>query len=309
MTPLALIAVAAATTVQPELRTRMVTAADGVPLWTVECGDPSKPAALLLHGFSLSVDSWRPLMTPRNCARWHLVAFDQRGHGRSGKPWTADAYANRKWADDIAAVMTATGLVRPVLVGWSFGGYAAMDYVRAYGGTALAGVQIVGSNAGLVERSRPQGAAAAKQAELGRLQASADAVDNIAGAAMFVGLMTARPLEPPIAEAMRASLLMLPPYARAQMRSHNLDNRDLVRSLDVPVQVALGAADASVAIPPVEAMAAASDGRLRVTVYPGAGHMAFADAPALFERDLSELMAVAGVRPEVANREKENDRP
>ena len=36
------------------------------------------------------------------------------------------------------------GLVRPVLVGWSFGGYVVADYLRAHGDAAIAGIDFVG---------------------------------------------------------------------------------------------------------------------------------------------------------------------
>src|SRR3712207_9087472 len=37
------------------------------------------------------------------------------------------------WADDIAAVIGALDLRRPVLAGWSYGGFIISDYVQAYG--------------------------------------------------------------------------------------------------------------------------------------------------------------------------------
>ena len=51
-----------------------------------------------------------------------MVALDLRGHGASGKPWTADAYTSADWGDDIAHVMAEKNLEKPVLVGWSMGG-------------------------------------------------------------------------------------------------------------------------------------------------------------------------------------------
>ena len=43
-------------------------------------------------------------------------------------------YTNAKlWADDVAAIIQQLGLERPVLVGWSYGGYIICDYLRAHG--------------------------------------------------------------------------------------------------------------------------------------------------------------------------------
>ena len=44
------------------------------------------------------------------------------------------------WADDLAAVIKARNLQRPVLVGWSYGGYTIADYVRKFGDAGLGGL-------------------------------------------------------------------------------------------------------------------------------------------------------------------------
>ena len=38
-----------------------------------------------------------------------------------------------RWADDVDALITELELDRPILVGWSFGGYVTCDYIRAHG--------------------------------------------------------------------------------------------------------------------------------------------------------------------------------
>ena len=49
---------------------------------------------------------------------------------RSGPEHYADG---QLWADDLAAVIEQTGLERPVVVAWSYGGYIVADFLRAYG--------------------------------------------------------------------------------------------------------------------------------------------------------------------------------
>jgi pimeloyl-ACP methyl ester carboxylesterase len=78
-------------------------------------------------------------------ASFHRIAYDLRGHGASDKPLDADRYTTSSfWADDLAAVIQTHNLERPVLVGWSYGGYVIADYVRKFGDAALGGLVFVG---------------------------------------------------------------------------------------------------------------------------------------------------------------------
>jgi len=83
------------------------------------------PGALLLHGLASSSHIW-DLVAPRlSRAGLRVVAFDQRGHGRSGKP--SSGYGFDHTAADAAMVIRATGLRRPVVVGHSWGANVALE--------------------------------------------------------------------------------------------------------------------------------------------------------------------------------------
>ena len=59
-----------------------------------------------------------------------MVIYDLRGHGNSDKPLEPERYKSPKfWADEPHAVMDATELKRPVLVGWSYAGRVMADYL------------------------------------------------------------------------------------------------------------------------------------------------------------------------------------
>ena len=49
---------------------------------------------------------------------FHLVRYEMRGHGRSGKPLEEKDYASARIAEDFKTVCDAFGVVKPVLVGW-----------------------------------------------------------------------------------------------------------------------------------------------------------------------------------------------
>jgi pimeloyl-ACP methyl ester carboxylesterase len=82
------------------------------------------PGVLLLHGLASSSHIW-DLVAPRLARRLHVVAFDQRGHGRSGKP--SSGYGFERVAADAAAVVRATQLRPAVVVGHSWGANVALE--------------------------------------------------------------------------------------------------------------------------------------------------------------------------------------
>ncbi|WP_404711963.1 alpha/beta fold hydrolase [Sphingomonas sp. MMS24-J13] len=58
---------------------------DGIEIFYREAGDPSNPTLLLLHGFPTSSHMFRDLI-PLLADRFHIVAPDLPGFGRSGRP-------------------------------------------------------------------------------------------------------------------------------------------------------------------------------------------------------------------------------
>jgi non-heme chloroperoxidase len=68
-----------------------------------------------------------------------MVRLDLRGHGLSDKLADPAAFQDGKiWAEDIRAVISALRINKPVLPGWSYGGFIICDYIRYYGQENLA---------------------------------------------------------------------------------------------------------------------------------------------------------------------------
>jgi pimeloyl-ACP methyl ester carboxylesterase len=99
-----------------------VTSPDGVQLHVEELG--SGPCLVFSHGFSLTQDAWHYQRRDLP-AEFRCVFFDQRGHGRSGRPEDQD-FSLDALAGDLAAVLDWTGEQRVVLVAHSMGGMAAL---------------------------------------------------------------------------------------------------------------------------------------------------------------------------------------
>nr|WP_329610251.1 alpha/beta fold hydrolase [Achromobacter xylosoxidans] len=75
-----------------------------------ESGDPAGPAIVFVHGLLGSRLSWEAQLSSPLLQRYRLIAYDLRGHGQSGKPTAPQAYTDgRRWADDLAAVIAASG--------------------------------------------------------------------------------------------------------------------------------------------------------------------------------------------------------
>jgi 3-oxoadipate enol-lactonase len=87
----------------------------------------SGPPVVLLHPFPVNHEFWLPVSRLLS-SRYRLIMADLRGHGESSVgngPATM-----QKHADDIARVMTASGIDRAPLVGVSIGGYAIFEFWR-----------------------------------------------------------------------------------------------------------------------------------------------------------------------------------
>ncbi len=269
-----------------------VTARDGVPLCVYETGNPQGRELLLIHGFSQSHAVFKRQFESSLAKDFRLVAFDLRGHGCSGKPAQESAYrGTRIWADDVATVMRARSMRRPILVGWSFGGYVTMNYLRHHGSRDIAGIVLVGSNAGLTPWPTDP-AVLAKLAAQGEAKRTLrpDIRAQIAAGHEFVAVMTAQPADAEMQEIMFATNLMLPTYVRRALHALSLNNNDLIPRVQLPLQIIVGDRDATQSATDLRALAARLPAA-RVDVVEGAGHATFIDAPERFDALLRDFAA------------------
>jgi len=92
---------------------------DGVPIRYVEQGD-GEPI-VLAHGVGGSVDVWLTSVVMGNLTKDHrVIAFDWRGHGRSGKPHDPNAYGP-EMARDVVRLLDHLGISRAHVIGHSMG--------------------------------------------------------------------------------------------------------------------------------------------------------------------------------------------
>ena len=114
---------------------------DGVKVFYEVFGD-GEPTVLLLPCWSIIHSRHWKMQIPYLARHSRVVAFDGRGNGRSDRPDTAEAYADREFVADALAVMDATGTERAVLVGFSLGGSLGFQLAARHPDRVLGAVLI-----------------------------------------------------------------------------------------------------------------------------------------------------------------------
>ncbi|MEI9850781.1 MAG: alpha/beta fold hydrolase [Sphingomonas sp.] len=207
------------------------------------------------------------------------------GHGESGKPLQPEFYADGdRWADELAAVIQAAGLRRPVVVGWSLGGAIVSHYLRRHGDQTLAGVAFVGA----VTSYAPEYFEPATGRIVGGLM-SDRLEERIPATRTFLDTCFASRLDGEARETMLAYNAMVPSRAHAAIQRLTLDDSGaILRGIGVPVLVIHGAKDRLVRVA-MSQRAAALAPRSELILYPDAGHGPMIDAPAALNRDSRHL--------------------
>jgi pimeloyl-ACP methyl ester carboxylesterase len=88
---------------------------------------------LLIHGGTATSRSWESHL-PAFAEHFRVFAPDSRGHGRTDNP--ADELGYLLMADDVAALIEALGLQRPLVLGYSDGGQISLELAIRYPGLA-----------------------------------------------------------------------------------------------------------------------------------------------------------------------------
>ena len=260
---------------------------DGLKLSVLSAGSPDAPAILLVHGWSQAALSFTRVFEGL-LHRFRLVAPDLRGHGASEKPETPEAYSQEAWAGDIAAVIEGMGLDRPVILGWSMGGYVVQDYLSVYGDGAVSGV-VLCSTGVTKGKFLPEEAKAFRAADPGTTAAgmlSEDPAENIAGTLGFIRACTNEPMDREDYATAAAFNMACPPKVRAVSRQRPADYRAVMSKLSVPVMIVWGDAERVIHRSQFDE-ACATIPTAEPHVFPGCGHMPFYEDAPRFNSDLS----------------------
>jgi len=261
----------------------------GVGLHVRRYGQKDAPSIVFIHGWSQSHLSWHRQFESPLADRFDLVVMDLRGHGASHAPEGAQNYTDGDlWAADVHAVIEALGLVRPVLVGWSYGGLVVADYLRLHGDGAIAGVNFVSASLVIGKEwlGTHTGQSFVEHASKGM---SKDPVKALKGMIDFVHACAVKPLPQSDIELAIAFNMLVRPDVRRALSSRSEDYRQILATLKTPALVTHGEAD-TVIMPQMAHDVLAHHPDAQGSWYPGVGHMPFMEEPERFNRELAAFV-------------------
>lgn len=263
-----------------------VRAPDGARLAVYEWGNPAGPEVLLVHGFAQSHLCFAPQFRSALAESYRLIAYDQRGHGASEQPADAGAYqGSRVWADDLAAVLAAKNLQRPVLVGWSMGGRVIRQYLMNYGDASITGINFVASQ--VIEDPSCRGPAAPRLPPEGQtLEAEIEAA-----IAFLDGCFGRKPSEADFRTAL-AYNMKVPANVRRAIAGWSTPAAPTVsalRKVRVPTLVTHGRVD-TVVLPAAVDMTVAAIPHARVSWFDDCGHSPFCEDAERFNSELAAFV-------------------
>jgi pimeloyl-ACP methyl ester carboxylesterase len=256
---------------------------NGVEIEWRERGDGD--AILFIHGFPFNSAMWGHQLAALPDG-WRGIAPDLRGFGASeigGEP----ILSMELFGSDLARLLDHLEIERVVLCGLSMGGYVAFDFWRQFG-DRVRGIVLSDTRASadspdtkrarhhLADRVRAEGPAPVIEALLPKLLASATTRKKKGVVSMVRAMM-----EETAPEAMARALLGM--AARA-------DADPLLRTIDVPVLVVVGADDVITSRGQAEMLARGIRGA-RIEVVEAAGHIPPLEQPEEFNRYLGQFLA------------------
>jgi pimeloyl-ACP methyl ester carboxylesterase len=268
------------------MRRHTVKGAGGTSLAVHEAGRNEGPTLLLVHGLAQSHQCWQRQLEGPLAQSFRLVAMDLRGHGQSDKP-QGQYQDSRLWAEDVHAVLTTLKLERPVLVGWSYGGFVVADYLRHYGEGAVAGVHLV---APIILEGSPEAFSLLTPDFLATLPGLLSPEPAVRTQALesFVSLLVHRPLSPEKHAEVLAYNRLVPAYVMEGIATRAGDQREVLPKLTVPVLLSHGQED-RIVLPECSRQLAALMPRAQLSLYPDVGHSPFLEDTARFERELADF--------------------
>jgi pimeloyl-ACP methyl ester carboxylesterase len=249
-------------------------------------------AVLFVGGWSMPSASWGYQMMALQRRGLRCIAFDRRGHGRSGDP--GGGYDFDTLAGDIAAVIDALDLRDVVLVGHSMGCNEIVRYLNRFGSARVERVALLGpmTPGVTLSPSNPGGVDPTLLAQFRSRQLLRD-----------YPLWIEENIEPfvPGANATTRAWLATMALDNSLQALHDChaavqgaDMVDELRAIDVPVLIIAGDCDVSAPLELTARRSAALIPDVRLRVIEGAAHGMFVSHVERVNADLLEFISEPG---------------
>jgi len=262
---------------------------DNTALAVQEFGDANGHPVVFIHGFSQSYWCWKKQFHDPRLHQFRMIAFDLRGHGRSGKPLERESYLDsRVWASDLQSIIRSLELVKPVLISWSYSGLIVCDYLRHNNDTAIAGINFVGARTkiGTTEAKKMSGSLFLDLAP-GFCSENSEVRLN-AVHKFLLNLTNCNIPEPDIYEMLGYNLSVPSQTCRALLE-RTADNDLVITQLKIPTLITHGSDDTSVLL----TMAHHNHSLIKkstLSIYKKIGHAPFYEDPDRFNSELGEFI-------------------
>lgn len=266
----------AAASAQAAAADRWFTTSDGVRLHYLEAGPVDAPPILFVPGWTMPAWMFEPQLEALS-ARYHVLALDPRGQGRSDIP--TQGYEPGRRGRDIGELIERACDRPVVIVGWSLGVLDTLSYLRAEGDRRVAGLVLVDNSIG-------EGPPPAPRADGGKPRKPAERAK--ARQAFVAGMFARDP-----GEAYRARLtadsLRVPAAAERALLSYPVPRQDWRGTILMSAKPVL-----YIVRPRLreqgEALIAERP-HARMEVFESAGHALFVDEPERFNALIEGFMA------------------
>jgi pimeloyl-ACP methyl ester carboxylesterase len=238
------------------------------------------PVVAFSHGLFMDESMFDPQVAALR-DRYRCIAWDERGHGRTGEPPGPFSYWDS--ADDLAALLASLGVERAVLAGMSQGGFLSLRCALAHPELVRALI-LLDTQAGVEEPERLPGyqAMVDNWVANGPDQAT---LDVIAGLILGEGFADTAAWQDKWSRQSTDNLVQV--FTTLATRD---DIHDRLAEIGVPVIVIHGEADASI---PLDVARNLADGlpNAEFVIVPGAGHAANLSHPQLVNPQIERFLA------------------
>ena len=251
---------------------------DGAELHWQASGDPDAPALLLSNSLGTRLEMWADQLGPFS-ERFHVLAYDSRGHGRSDAP--GGGYTIERLGRDALAVLDAAGVKSAHFAGVSKGGMVG-QWLGVHAPARIDSLVLANTAAVMgPPESWDQRIAAVSESGMATL---ADAVVERWFTPEF------RKASPRQVETIRTMLLETPPqgYAGCCAAIRDMDQRADLPRITAPTLVVAGSRDPATPMDKAEEIAALTPGAVLASLE--AAHLSNIEQAQAFTRLVIEFL-------------------